>query len=171
MSDDALTHRTLLAPALLPRPRAEDTNDARTEGPDGPNDGDGAEAANAPAEPVPPGEPLAEILVEGLKRRGWAVDYRWTTYDGHAFDARRRDNRYDVEVKCLDTEATEGRGLWLVTAKRRTGFFRRFFQGRSDPAEHRLLRLHIDECLAGDPRTVAEGSEWKTEEDFAKEVA
>lgn len=170
MSDDALTHRTVLAPALLPAPETDDADNAG----DAPDESAGApedERPSAPEEVAPLGEPLAELLVEGLRRRGWTVDYRWTTFDGHAFDARRQDNRYDVELKCLDTEATEGRGLWLVTAKRRTGFFKRFFQGRSDPAEHRLLRLHIDECLAGDPRTVSGASDWVSEEDFPGEAA
>jgi hypothetical protein len=86
-------------------------------------------------------------------RRGWHIDYRWATYDGYAMDARRVDNRYDVEVKLLDTPHEEGRGLWLITAKRRTGFFSRWLPGRSDPAEHALLRTHIDETLAADKRS------------------
>ncbi len=168
MSDEPLTHRTLLAPGMLPH--AEEENEATSE--------EGA-SAKPGVEPEPPGGPLAELLVEGLKRRGWSVEYRWTTYDGHAFDAKRKDIRYDVEVRCLDerlpaavvkaaevlgaTEEVAGEGLWLVSAKRRTGFFKHLFQGRSDPAEHSLLRLHIDECLAGDPRTVGEMRNWQTE--------
>jgi len=168
MSDEPLTHRTLLAPGLLPH--AEEEDEATS---------DEAASAQTAVEPEPPGRPLADLLAEGLKRRGWTVEYRWTTYDGHAFDAKRKDIRYDVEVTCLDekvpdavvkaatvvgaAEEVAGEGLWLVAAKRRTGFFKHFFQGRSDPAEHTLLRLHIDECLAGDPRTVGEARSWQTE--------
>jgi len=170
MSDEPLTYRTLLAPAFLPQEDGEEGGESSP----------GEEANEKPAtEPEPLGGALAELLVEGLKRRGWTVEYRWTTYDGHAFDAKRKDIRYDVEVRCLDeklpetavkaaavldaTEAVTGEGLWSVSAKRRTGFFKNFFQGRSDPAEHTLLRLHIDECLAGDPRTVGVASDWQTE--------
>jgi hypothetical protein len=148
---DIETQRTLLAPAFLPVEDEAPEHPAETE--------HLADHAPAPSEAVPPGAPLADVLADGLARRGWHVDYRWTTFDSHAFDARRTDNRYDVEVKLLDGPHEEGRGLWRITAKRRTGFFARWWPGRSDPAEHALLRRHIDEALAADGR-VAEGGDW-----------
>ncbi len=156
------THRALLAPAFLPVDEDEATPEAPLQ----------EELADhwppAPAEPVPPGAPLADLLAEGLARRGWHVDYRWTTFDGHAMDARRQDNRYDVELKLLDGPQDEGRGLWLITAKRRTGFFARWLPGRGDPNEHALLRLHIDEILAADERAASpEGATWLSAEAWA----
>ncbi len=151
-------YRVLTAPAFLPEPEEEVTHEGVEEAL--------ADSAPPPAEAVPPGAPLADLVAEGLGRRGWHIDYRWTTFDGYAMDARRADNRYDVEIKLLDTPHEEGRGLWRITAKRRTGFFSRWLPGRSDPAEHALLRTHIDETLASDPRSQESDApaSWTSEE-------
>ena len=103
---------------------------------------------NEHGEPIPPGALLTDRLQAALANTGWNVDYRWTTYDGHAFDARRGDNRYDVEVTLLDRETARYR----VIAKPRVGLLRRVFKGRLDPAEHKLLRVEIDRALLADGR-------------------
>ena len=123
----------------------------------------------------PIGEVLADVLAAGLEARGWRVEYRWTTFEGHAFDARRKEQRYDVEVTSLDTSATlsEGgprareawQGRWLLTARRRTGLFSRWMSKRYDADEHALLRLHLDEVLGAEARVAAAG-EWRSEADF-----
>ena len=143
---DILTHKELVAPAFLPEEDAPEKPRKREE--------------------KPLGEELADALVAGLERRGWTIEYRWTTYDGHAFDARRKDIRYDVEVKSLDRGPREGwTGHWALTATRRSGLFKRLWPGRYDADEHALLRLHLDEVLAGDPRIASSGV-WWTEKDF-----
>lgn len=137
---EVLTHKVVVAPAFLP---AE-------EEPATPKDG-------------PLGEALADALVAGLTRRGWTVEYRWTTYDGHAFDARRTELRYDVEVTSLDRgPREEWTGRFSLSAKRRTGLFKRLWPGRYDADEHALLRLNLDEALAGEPR-VESSEPWSPE--------
>ncbi len=108
---------------------------------DSPDDSWGATAP-------PPGEPLATWLAHRLEAHGWRVQYRWTTPYGHAFDAAREKRRYDVELRELDHDI----GRWLVTAKPRSGLFKRIFRGGSDPTEHALLCAHLHEALALDER-------------------
>lgn len=157
-----LTHRALIAPVFLPE------QDEGAEGAEGAKEGAAgpAEALADNGEPLPPGLPLAELLEQGLCARGWRIPYRWATYTGHAFDARRGEQRYDVELALLDTEADAGRGAWLIVAKRRTGLFRRLFKSETDPAEHALLRHDIDAALAADPRTAEGLRPWVTEADW-----
>lgn len=153
-----LTHRALIAPAFLPEQEGVDGVNERAAGAEAPT-----EALADNGEALPPGLPLAELLEQGLRARGWQIKYRWATYTGHAFDARRGEQRYDVELALLDTEADAGRGAWLIVAKRRTGLFRRLFKSETDPAEHALLRHDIDATLAADPRTAEATRAWTTE--------
>jgi len=156
-----LTHRALIAPAFLPeQDEASDGDAAEPKAPAPP------EALADNGEELPPGQPLAELLEHGLAARGWQVKYRWATYTGHAFDARRGEQRYDVEIALLDREADAGRGGWLVVAKRRTGFFRRLFKFEVDPAEHALLRHDIDAALESDARSAGGEGAWMTEEQW-----
>ncbi len=168
-----LTHLEIVAPAFLPPEQEE--NEPGTEAvvelevaevaEPAVRQGGEADPANEMAE-GPPGLEFAVVLAEGLTRRGWTVEYRWTTYDGHAFDARRKDLRYDVEVRSLDRGPREAwTGRWLLTAKRRSGLFKRLWPGRYDADEHGLLRLNLDETLAGETRVVTRGT-WWSEEDF-----
>lgn len=153
-----LTHKVVVAPGFLP------TEEEREE-------------RGSDAEPL--GEELVGLLVAGLERRGWRVEYRWTTFEGHAFDARKKTQRYDVELTSLDTSTTltaEGpwapeawAGRWLLVAKRRTGLFSRWLSKRYDADEHALLRLHLDEVLAEESR-VAAGGVWWSEADFVASV-
>lgn len=161
-----LTHRALLAPAFLPdHAESEASIEQHEEAPGEAAPGEGATAtAGDEGQPAPPGLALADLLAHGLVAHGWQVSYRWTTYVGHALDARRGEQRYDVEVALLDKEADKGTGRWLVTAKRRTGFFRRLLKREVDPAEHALLRHDIDATLAADPRTAGAAATWVTED-------
>lgn len=113
---------------------------------------------NDQGEPIPAGAILAELLATALQREGWRVDYRWTTYNSNALDARRGDNRYDVEVALADRDA----GRWTISAKRRVGLLKRVFSGRVDPAELLLLQRHIDLALAADERITPVGA-WEAE--------
>jgi len=158
MSED-LTHRALFAPGFVERGEGVAPGEA----------GEALEVAapsrtaNVPGEPVPQGEALADMIARGLQRRGWTVEYRWTSYVGQALDARRGEHRYDVEVALLDADKGDDSGRWLVTAKRRTGFFKRMFKGGVDPAEQILLRHDVDAVLASDPRSAGGPSEWVEE--------
>lgn len=153
-----LTHKVLVAPGFLPTEEEREKRDK---------------------DAGPLGEELANLLAAGLEARGWRVDYRWTTFEGHAFDARRKEQRYDVEVTSLDTSATLGKdgprapdawqGHWGLAAKRRSGLFSRFWSKRYDESEHALLRLHLDEVLAAEARVAASG-EWWSETDFMASV-
>jgi|GEM_PF-1518569 len=159
-----LTHRELIAPGFAPRSDALE--------PDGIGGAEPSDAAPptrtaiAPGEVNPAGEALADVIARGLQRRGWTVDYRWTTYQGHALDARRGEHRYDVEVLLLDGDKGDDAGRWLVTAKRRTGFFKRVFKGGVDPVEQVLLRSDVDAVLAADPRSAGGAGEWLQEADW-----
>lgn len=160
MSED-LTHRALIAPAFVERGEGVATSD---EGPEeAPGFAKPTRTPVAPGESNPQGEVLADLIARGLQRRGWTVDYRWTSYVGHALDARRGEHRYDVEVALLDGDKGDDSGRWLVTAKRRTGFFKRMFKGGVDPAEQVLLRHDIDAALAADPRSAGGPGEWVEE--------
>lgn len=117
------------------------------------------ERINDSGEAIPPGQILADTLASGLSAAGWKVEYRWTTYATHAFDAQRADNRYDVEVGLSDRDHAR----WSVTAKPRVGLLKRVFSGKLDPAEHELLRLDIDRVLATDSRVTPNGS-WVVED-------
>lgn len=153
-----LTHKVLVAPGFLPTEEEWEKRDK---------------------DAGPLGEELANLLAAALEARGWHVEYRWTTYEGHAFDARRKEQRYDVELTSLDTSTTlskEGprprelwQGRWVLTAKRRSGLFFRFWSKRYDADEHALLRLHLDEALAGEAKVAAAG-EWWAEADFSTSV-
>lgn len=141
--NDILTHDVVVAPGFLP-----DVDDEPKPGP---------ELCKS----------LADALVAGLERRGWRIEYRWDTYEGVAFDARRQERRYDVEVSSLDRGPREDwRGRWLVVAKPRSGFFRRLWAARYDADEHALLRLNLDEVLAGDARVESHGP-WSNEREAA----
>lgn len=152
-----LTHRHVIAPAFLP----ESDDDAALA------DTQVQTPTSLPTDPSVPGLALADLLAAGLARRGWNVDYRWTTYQGNALDARRDTRRYDVEVALKDASPEDRTGRWLITAKPRTGFFKRIFKDEQDPAEHELLRRDIDATLASDPRTSAGGPDVWTDEDHA----
>lgn len=153
-----LTHKVLVAPGFLPTEEEREKRDQ---------------------DAGPLGEELANVLAAGLEARGWRVEYRWTTFEGHAFDARRKEHRYDVEVTSLDTAATLTRtgprppdawqGHWALVAKRRSGLFFRFWSKRYDANEHALLRLHLDEALSAEARVAAAG-EWRSEADFMASV-
>ncbi|MFO0747055.1 MAG: hypothetical protein U1F43_15535 [Myxococcota bacterium] len=104
-------------------------------------------------EAVPPGQIMADLVAGGLAQRGWKVEYRWTTYSAHAFDAQRADTRYDVEVTLVDADS----GAWTIVAKPRTGFFKRVFSSKVDANEHALLRHDIDAALAADARIASGG--------------
>jgi hypothetical protein len=95
-------------------------------------------------QPAPPGARLLAELAEGLRGLGWAVDYQWATYRGHALDARRIKRRYDVEVWLCDPEGAR----WELSAEPRRGLFRRLFTKAPDPAEVALLRLHLEDALS-----------------------
>ena len=161
-----LTHRALLAPAFLPdQEESGDSIEEHEQAAAEATPGEGAtDAAGDEGQPAPPGQALADLLAHGLVAHGWDVSYRWTTYVGHALDARRGEQRYDVEVALLDRESDKGTGRWLITAKRRTGFFRRLLKREIDPAEHALLRHDIDATLAADPRTAGGGAAWVEED-------
>lgn len=176
-SSQPLTHRVFIAPAFLPDTDSDES--ARADDTVGANDASGAAAPEAapnaesddappnvaPAgEPKPAGEGLADLLVAGLAARGWTIEYRWATYQGHAFDARRGEHRYDVEVDLLDKPG-DTTGRWLLTAKRRTGLFKRIFQGGVDPAEQEMLRRDLDTVLAADGRITGEPI-WVDEANF-----
>ncbi len=113
----------------------------------------------------PPGNRLARALEAGLKARGWHVDYTWTTYTGHAMDARRVTTRYDVELALTDAE----RGAWRLSARRRTGLMQNLFKrraGEAEEVEHQLLRAHLEEALRADPDVVLSevaGAVWQPE--------
>ena len=95
--------------------------------------------------------------------RGWHVDYHWATYTGHAFDARRLTDRYDVELTLVDLATA----AWQLVAKRRAGLLRNLFKRRpneAESAEHLLLRTHLEEALWANPElTVRElpGGNWQ----------
>lgn len=157
MSETIPTLRVVVAPSFVPgHEPAGDEEQAASVTPD--------ELAAVPEvpggdEPSPAGGALADLIAAGLMKRGWVVEYRWTTYEGHALDARRGEHRYDVEVVLDDAE----QGAWKVRATRRTGFFKRIFKGGVDPAEHELLRRHIDEVVAADARTHGAEEGWLVE--------
>ncbi len=177
MSED-LTHRALIAPGFVEHGEKvaidadeDETDEASGSRPEGPPMAPGfatpTRTALVAGETNPPGEALADMIARGLQRRGWTVDYRWTTYVGHALDARRGEHRYDVEVALLDADKGEDAGRWLVTAKRRTGFFKRMFRGGVDPAEQVLLRHDVDATLAADPRSAGGPALWVQEAAWA----
>ena len=160
------THRVFIAPAFLPEQDDDEVGAGASPEPSAETP-DAAPPEVAPdAEPKPAGEPLADLIVAGLIGRGWTVEYRWATYQGHAFDARRGEHRYDVEIDLLDAPG-DMTGRWLVTAKRRTGLFKRIFQGGVDPAEHEMLRRDIDGVLAADARISGEPV-WVDEANFRR---
>jgi hypothetical protein len=136
MSDNLSTQLTVTAPELM---EAEDKH--------GPH-------KNEHGEPIPPGNYLTDALQSGLSAAGWKCEFRWATFNSHAFDAQRGDHRYDVEVTLVDPASAR----YTVTAKPRVGFFKRVFSsGKPDPNEHALLRLAIDQVLAGDARITVTG--------------
>lgn len=140
MADKPPTVLTITSPAIL---ELEDETGPRR---------------NEQGEPIPAGAILADVIAAALAREGWSVDYRWTTYDSNALDARRGDNRYDVEVALTDRDNAR----WRITAKRRVGLLRWVFAGRGDPAELALLQRHIDLALATDTRVTHVGA-WQVE--------
>ncbi len=114
-------------------------------------------------EPVPPGSLIADRLQAALTLAGWKCEFRWTTYNSHALDAQRGDNRYDVEVALADRDTAR----WTISAKPRVGLLRRVFAGRIDTQELTLLHLHIDQmlqALAADGR-VTVVAPWAAAED------
>ena len=140
---DLLSHVTFTAPAFLDDVPPEVP--APAQDPAGAT-GEPADTAPGPAEAVPPGERLARALEAALASRGWATPYRWATPYGHAFEARRAEHRYDLEIAPVDLAL----GSWLVTAVPRRGLFRRFFGGGVDREEHALLLAHLRSALALD---------------------
>lgn len=140
MADRLPTKLTLTSLAIL---EAEDEAGARV---------------NESGEAVPPGQVLADLVANGLTSAGWKVEYRWTTYTSHAFDAQRAENRYDVEVALVERESAR----WTVTAKPRVGLLKRVFAAKLDPAEHELLRIDIDRALGADSRVTSSG--WTVDE-------
>jgi len=120
---------------------------------------DVGERVNDSGEVVPPGQIIADLLAAGLAAAGWKVEYRWSTYNTHAFDAQRADHRYDIEVGLVDRDAAR----WSITAKPRVGLMKRVFAGKLDPAEHELLRLDIDRTLKADSRVTPMG-DWVAED-------
>lgn len=173
MSNDLVTHLRLLAPAFLETPAAADEALAPTPDPIAvdPVDDDYRSHERGPDEPEPAGKSFADLLVQGLLARGWEVEHRWITYTSHAFEARRAPSRYDVELELLAEPigAASPRGLWRLVAKPRTKFFQRLFSTAIDLNEHALLRLHLEETLAHDPRTALGATptqgHWRTERD------
>ncbi len=155
-----LTHRALNAPGFVPHEEEPSPEDEPAE-PVGDELPEPERAA--PGETNPPGELLADVLQHGLQRVGWMVEYRWTTFAGHALDAKKGEHRYDVEVALLDADKGDDAGRWLITAKRRTGLFKGLFKGGLDPAEHAALRHDIDAVLAADPRSANSSEAWVTE--------
>ena len=123
------------------------------------------DVAASGVEAEPPGKRLARALEAGLRARGWHVDYTWTTYMGHAMDARRVTARYDVELTLTDAE----RGAWLLSARRRTGLLQNLFKrrpGEAEEIEHQLLRAHLEEALRADPDVILGeigGAVWQPE--------
>ena len=134
MSSSEPTLLTVTAPALV---QAED---------------DAGVKRNPEGEVLPPGELLADIVHAELGQSGWKVEYRWTTYSAHAFDAQRGDNRYDIEVTLRDHDAAR----YTISARPRPGLMRRIFAGRIDHTEMQLLRMHIDTAIAKDARISVE---------------
>lgn len=146
------TTLTFLAPAYLAEPE-----------PDLPTPSDDTTAPAPSHESEPPGKRLASALGAALRAQGWHVDYTWATYTGHAMDARRVTDRYDVELTATDVE----RGAWRLTARRRSGLLRNLFKrrpGDAEEIEHQLLRAHLEVALRGDPNVVLDevaGAVWK----------
>lgn len=157
MSDE-LTHRALYAPGFAPK-----SEEAEADAPEPEDEALPEPERAAPGETNPPGELLADVLQRGLQRRGWAVEYRWTTFAGHALDAKKGEHRYDIEVALLDADKGDDAGRWLVTAKRRTGLFKGLFKTGLDPAEHAVLRHDIDAVLAADTRSAGSPDAWVSE--------
>jgi hypothetical protein len=159
MSEQVPTQRMVIAPSFLPGYEPPDGAPEPDAAAPPPQPSDALPAVTSASDTPPPGGALAELIAMGLVARGWAVEYRWTTYEGHALDARRGDHRYDVELALADAE----QGTWRVSAKRRSGFFKRIFQGGVDPAEHALLRRDIDAALETDGRTRGGDAAWTCE--------
>jgi len=127
-----LTHVTFTAPEFDPQTEPKPPGD---------------EPAPDPGEPTPRGREMAHLVERGLAAQGWEVLNRWTTPYGHAFDCKRTDRRYDVEVQLVDVEAAR----WLVSAVARRGLLRRML-GSENSEEHALLLTHLRGVLAGDAR-------------------
>lgn len=105
-------------------------------------------------EPQPSGLLMADLVANGVSARGWSVENRWATYTAHAFDVQKSGGgRYDVEITLTDTAS----GTFVVTAKPRSGFFRKVFASKVDPNELALLRHDIDAAIAADNRAEAGG--------------
>ncbi len=154
------TVATFLAPGYVAEVVAEPGERRRPGGlPDAPE-------APAPADDSePPGKRLARAIEAGLRSRGWHVDYAWTTYSGHAMDARLVTVRYDVELALVDAE----RCAWRLSARRRTGLLQSLFKrrpGEAEEIEHQLLRAHLEETLRADPDVALDevaGAMWQPE--------
>lgn len=108
-----------------------------------------ADDAPTPAkgEPHPAGADMTRFLDARLAAQGWEVLNRWTTPYGHAFDVKRTNRRYDVEVQMIDGDTER----YLVTAIRRRGLVR-WFKGPANTDEHALLLTHLRGVLTSDPR-------------------
>lgn len=140
MSAPLAVIREVSAPEFLPA-----TEEDHELGPE-----EGVRPSISPESQEPLGKPLADFLISYLRQLGWTIDYAWPTFRGHAFEAKRTNNRYDVEIESLEIElAPEMReGLWRLKAAPRTGLLQKLFRRQKvDLDELQLLHMNLDAAL------------------------
>lgn len=80
------------------------------------DDGDHPGYADVDGAP-PPGMALANTLIAGLQAADVMVPNRWSTYEGHGWEARVEMWRFDVTLRLVDREE----GTWELTFEPRRG--------------------------------------------------
>ncbi len=97
--------------------------------------------------PPPPGLALANAVVAGLTAAGVSVPNRWTTYEGHGWDARVDTWRYDMTLTLADQEE----GHWILASEPRRGLMP--WSRRTPPAAATArLASALESVIEADPR-------------------
>ena len=95
----------------------------------------------------PPGEPIADFIVEHLTKSGCRVNRRRSTDYSHTFDVHVGKVCFNAAVGLVD----DGDREWLFFADSTLGWFTRLFR-TTDALSHYQVLMRVHEALSYDPR-------------------
>jgi hypothetical protein len=96
---------------------------------------------------APPGEPIADLVIDYLTRSGFIVSNRTSTDYSHTFCIHAENRRFDAGIGLVD----DGDREWLLYADSSISWFWRLI-GKSDSSSHQKVLLAVHEALSTDQR-------------------